>query len=322
MFFRYTLKEAFLQLKACLDYKPRYINARYEEVERTENYVIICLNSAINATDVIIQMFPQLRVTGLLAYFTTGKSHYVYAFLSEGGETETRLVGEYDDTSDGDGDDIWACTCDMFEPYKTRFRYAEYGNYATVNYQYPFKEKWERELQQKSDDNGDLLLICKKKTIKAKPSFLFEKREGGMVLKAYKGDEVDIVIPRQIDEVDVVGIGENTFSPEAPRLKPEQKLFRSSIVSVKIPDSVKQIGDCAFENCKAICSVIIPNGMKEIGWRAFSGCAVLDSIEIPASVEKIGMSAFYNCPNLTIHAPAGSYAEQYAKENNIPFETI
>ena len=26
-----------------------------------------------------------------------------------------------------------------------------------------------------------------------------------------------------------------------------------------------------------------------------------------------------NCDNFTIHAPAGSYAEQYAKENNIPF---
>ena len=29
--------------------------------------------------------------------------------------------------------------------------------------------------------------------------------------------------------------------------------------------------------------------------------------------------AFVDCPNLTIHAPAGSYAEQYAKENHIPF---
>ena len=33
----------------------------------------------------------------------------------------------------------------------------------------------------------------------------------------------------------------------------------------------------------------------------------------------IDYSAFYNCPNLTIHAPAGSYAEQYARDNTIPF---
>ena len=29
--------------------------------------------------------------------------------------------------------------------------------------------------------------------------------------------------------------------------------------------------------------------------------------------------SFEKCPNLTIHAPAGSYAEKYTKENNIPF---
>jgi hypothetical protein len=33
----------------------------------------------------------------------------------------------------------------------------------------------------------------------------------------------------------------------------------------------------------------------------------------------ISYGALDYCPNLTIHAPAGSYAEAYAKENNIPF---
>lgn len=37
---------------------------------------------------------------------------------------------------------------------------------------------------------------------------------------------------------------------------------------------------------------------------------------------EIDKRAFDGCPNLTIHAPAGSYAEQYAKKNNIPFEPI
>jgi hypothetical protein len=36
-------------------------------------------------------------------------------------------------------------------------------------------------------------------------------------------------------------------------------------------------------------------------------------------VERIGDYAFWGCDNLVIHAPAGSYAEQYAKEHNIPF---
>lgn len=44
-------------------------------------------------------------------------------------------------------------------------------------------------------------------------------------------------------------------------------------------------------------------------------------VTIPDSVTKISLVAFQNCPNMTIHASAGSYAEKYAKENNIKFET-
>ena len=43
-------------------------------------------------------------------------------------------------------------------------------------------------------------------------------------------------------------------------------------------------------------------------------------VAIPAGVTRIEDGAFDDCPNLTIHAPAGSYAETYAKENNIRFE--
>jgi hypothetical protein len=46
---------------------------------------------------------------------------------------------------------------------------------------------------------------------------------------------------------------------------------------------------------------------------------ILKNIFIPSSVTAIGAEAFLGCFNVTIHAPVGSYAEQYAKENNIPF---
>lgn len=45
-------------------------------------------------------------------------------------------------------------------------------------------------------------------------------------------------------------------------------------------------------------------------------------VVIPEGVTSIGENAFSNCPNLTIHAPAGSCAEAYAKENKIKFEAI
>ena len=63
--------------------------------------------------------------------------------------------------------------------------------------------------------------------------------------------------------------------------------------------------------------VVIPDGVTSIGGWAFFRNGLAD-ISIPASVTNIGEKAFDGCPKLTIHAPAGSCAEQYAKENNIP----
>ena len=45
-------------------------------------------------------------------------------------------------------------------------------------------------------------------------------------------------------------------------------------------------------------------------------------VTIPAGVTEIGSSAFDGCKKLTIHAPAGSAAEQYAKKYKIPFKAI
>ena len=56
-----------------------------------------------------------------------------------------------------------------------------------------------------------------------------------------------------------------------------------------------------------------------IGTSAFERHSEITDITIPASVTTIAWFAFDGCTNMTIHAPAGSYAESYAKENNIPF---
>ena len=57
-----------------------------------------------------------------------------------------------------------------------------------------------------------------------------------------------------------------------------------------------------------------------LGKEAFTECSGLEVIHIPAGVMSIGADCFGDCPKLTIHAPAGSCAEQYAKDNNIPFK--
>ena len=64
------------------------------------------------------------------------------------------------------------------------------------------------------------------------------------------------------------------------------------------------------------------DGTCFIGEGAFDGCTNLREIYIPDSVERIFYDAFWACDKLTIHAHKGSCAEEFAKENKIPFVAI
>ncbi len=92
-----------------------------------------------------------------------------------------------------------------------------------------------------------------------------------------------------------------------------------SLTSIVIPNGVSAIKDFTFSDCHNLVSFSVPDGITEIGCCAFCRCASLSNIVIPESVTIIADNAFAECEKLIIHAPAGSYAEQYAKEKNIPF---
>ncbi len=112
----------------------------------------------------------------------------------------------------------------------------------------------------------------------------------------------EILLPKGI-----TSIGDDTF------------FFCLALKSVIIPDNVKSIGNSAFQCCLRLTSITIPDSVKSIGENAFNGCINLDTIKIPASVTGIGDNTFGFCKKLTIYAPKGSYAEEYAKEKGINF---
>lgn len=57
-------------------------------------------------------------------------------------------------------------------------------------------------------------------------------------------------------------------------------------------ETIKGIGDGAFENCTSLTDVSITSGVNIIGKQAFKGCTSLQTIEIPYTVNKIGRDAF------------------------------
>ena len=116
----------------------------------------------------------------------------------------------------------------------------------------------------------------------------------------------------------------------------------ASLEKLHLPDSTKQVQRNAFENCEVLTDIILGAGIKNIEAQTFQGCSSLESIILPYQMETIGDDAFKNCTKLrkitipkattsisdsafsypdkmTIYGVAGSYAEQYATENDIAF---
>lgn len=139
-----------------------------------------------------------------------------------------------------------------------------------------------------------------------------------------------IVIPEEIGNLPVTRIGSNAF------------MGSTELHELFLPKTVTSIGRCAFFSCKNLKSVTLREGLKEIEQSAFNECMSLEEIELPSTVTTIGRRAFWDCHALTsvfipkktkiigedafghsskvvIQCEKGSFAEQYAKENGIPF---
>lgn len=65
-----------------------------------------------------------------------------------------------------------------------------------------------------------------------------------------------------------------------------------------VPDSVVNIGSCAFRNCEFLENIILPNSLTRIGEEAFQDCSKLKSIKLPNQINSIASSAFNGCWNL------------------------
>ena len=115
-----------------------------------------------------------------------------------------------------------------------------------------------------------------------------------------------------------VGKGGEVNIPEGVK-RIENSAFSNcdAVTGVTFPSSIREIGNNAFYSCSGLTSVTIPEGVREIGIKAFDWCLYLKDIRLPQSVKTIKTDAINSL--VMIHAPAGSYAEQYAKKNGNPF---
>lgn len=69
--------------------------------------------------------------------------------------------------------------------------------------------------------------------------------------------------------------------------------------SVKLPSSLKTIGEAALAGCYALTDVTMPATLDSIAPYAFAGCTALTSVTLPASVRVVADGAFVHCTSLT-----------------------
>ena len=127
----------------------------------------------------------------------------------------------------------------------------------------------------------------------------------GTVLVQYQGNAEHVTIPANLG---ITEIADHVFqhSGIVSITVPEgvQKIGSSfnecySLTTVRLPESLRIIGNYAFDASNRLANVNIPAGVTVIGDCAFWECSSLTSITIPSSVTTIGSYAFYSCTGLT-----------------------
>lgn len=96
----------------------------------------------------------------------------------------------------------------------------------------------------------------------------------------------DLVIPAYIDGLPVRKIKAGAF-------------LAGNLRSVRIPSTVREIGDRAFSMCMNLKSVTFEPGVTMIGNNVFSNCTALTSVRLPDTLSSIGDRCFQGCISLT-----------------------
>jgi len=158
------------------------------------------------------------------------------------------------------------------------------------------------------------------------------KEDGTYRLDRYTGHESALIVPAQLNGVDVTEIGEKCFAGnsyltrvslaegitaigreafsrcfslrEAMLPKTLEKLgegaFRESgLASIELPPRIEAVPPMCFRGCTSLEEVRPNENLWRVEREAFYGCDRLTSLTIPHSVTKIGSQVFYECDKLT-----------------------
>lgn len=80
---------------------------------------------------------------------------------------------------------------------------------------------------------------------------------------------------------------------------PASAFVGTAITNVSIPNSITEIPDYGFKNCKSLTSVDVGKNNLYIRYEAFSGCTGLKRLKLGDKTKELGTSSFFDCIALT-----------------------
>ncbi len=83
-------------------------------------------------------------------------------------------------------------------------------------------------------------------------------------------------------------------------IAPEAFTGCETIVSVSLPDSIREIGRKAFYCCTGLQYLALPRKLEKIGYCAFWGCVSLRGLMMGMALRKVERFAFKNCASLSL----------------------
>jgi len=102
----------------------------------------------------------------------------------------------------------------------------------------------------------------------------------------------------------------------------DDAFYGTGLISVSIPNSVKELGSGVFAYAVNLRSVTLPQGLTEIPDSFFLGATQLRTVDLPDTVTSIGSSAFKNSGLSRIELPDGLSRLGVSCFNGVPLQSI
>ena len=162
-------------------------------------------------------------------------------------------------------------------------------------------------------------------------NYEYTVNNSAVTIQAYKGQEVYITVPNEINGFPVTAIASWAFQrcstlkkiqlPTSITVVGEWAFWEcSNLTDVIMSDRIVSISDCAFYSCNNLKNINIPAYCNNIGASAFYDCTGLETITIPDHVENIDESAFLGCKSLkSIYVSENN--RNYVSENDVLFNS-